>query len=81
MAHGTVMDLACLVPPGRLCRREGLRLRELVGLEWCRLGRDTLPGLASVAPAIAAARAGTIPNGLPIHGQVREFLPTGGLPP
>lgn len=60
MVDGTLVDLGSLVALSWLTRREGLRLRDLLGSEPVSIGcivRESLGALAVLAPAVALSSA------------------------
>jgi uncharacterized protein len=66
--HGTLIDIGCLALLGRLTRREGIRLFDLVGFERTRLGRDVVLGFALIPVGLAFIFAGTYAAGWILYG-------------
>ena len=56
--YGTLIDLGCLTLLWRLTGREGIGLRDLVGFDRSRLGRDLLLGLALIPVGLALILGG-----------------------
>ncbi|HET8699426.1 MAG TPA: hypothetical protein VFO94_18210 [Gammaproteobacteria bacterium] len=48
--YATLIDAGCLTLLWRLTRHEGIRLRDLAGIDRMRLARDVLLGLALIPP-------------------------------
>ena len=66
--YGTLIDLGCLALLWRLTRREGIGLRELVGFQRERLGRDIAFGLALVPVALVLIFGGVLVAGWLVYG-------------
>jgi hypothetical protein len=68
--YGTLIDAGCLLLMLRLTRREGIGLRDLVGFERARLGRDTLLGLALVPLSLLFILGGAYAAGWMVYGTL-----------
>ncbi len=77
--YGTLIDLGCLLL-GRLMRREGIRLRDLLGFERGRLGRDLLLALALVPPSLVFILAGNAGASLLVWGRPTAAMLFSPLP-
>jgi membrane protease YdiL (CAAX protease family) len=67
--YGTLIDAGCLTLLWRLTRREGIALRDLIGFDRTRLGRDLLLGLALIPAGIALIFGGTYTTGWLVYGR------------
>jgi hypothetical protein len=67
--YGTLIDLACIVGLCWFARREGLGLRDLVGFDRRRLGRDMLLGLALIPPSLVLILAGNLGSSQLVYGD------------
>jgi hypothetical protein len=73
---GTLVDVGCLALLVWLMRREGLRLRDLVGLDRKKLLRDVLLGLGLLVVAFPVAMiGGSVLSGLLVFGTAQPALP------
>ncbi len=68
IVSGTLVDLACLALIGWSMRREGARLRDLLGVDRAGLGRDLLLGLGLFAVAMPLAVLGQVVCGILLYG-------------
>ena len=78
--YGTLIDVGCLCFLYWLVRREGIGLRDLIGFDRKRLGRDVLLGLALIPPSLLFIFAGNYASSLLVYGdlsapQIFEPLP------
>jgi hypothetical protein len=78
--YGTLIDVGCLALLGRLTRREGLGLFDLVGFERARLGRDVRLGLVLIPASLVFIFAGTSAASWIVYGRVAPPYFLGGLP-
>jgi membrane protease YdiL (CAAX protease family) len=78
--YGTLIDAGCLALLGRLTRREGIRLLDLVGFERTRLVRDVLLGLALIPASLMFILAGTYAAGRLVYGAPSPPYFFGRLP-
>lgn len=69
MVYASLMDLGCIGLLTCLTRREGLRLRELLGFERGRFRSDVLLGIALILPFLAVAIGGAALTGWLIFGS------------
>jgi hypothetical protein len=67
--YGTLIDAGCLTLLWRLTRREGIALRDLIGFDRTRLGRDLLLGLALIPAGLALIFGGTYTTGWLVYGR------------
>jgi len=73
---GTLVDLGCLALLFWLTRREGIRIRDLIGLQRGRLGRDALLGLGLLLLAFPVVMiGGSILSGLLIFREIQPGEP------
>jgi hypothetical protein len=68
--YGTLIDLGCLTLLWRLTGREGIGLRDLIGFDRSRLGRDLLLGLALVPVGLALIMGGVYGTGWLVYGTL-----------
>ncbi|RWR15423.1 CPBP family glutamic-type intramembrane protease [Paenirhodobacter populi] len=68
--YGTLIDAGCLALLWWLTRKEGLSLRDLIGFERRKLGRDILLGLALIPPGLLFILGGIAASSLLIFGRV-----------
>ena len=78
--YGTLIDAACLGLLWWLARRERIGVRDLVGFDRDRLGRDVLLGNALIAPNLFFILAGNFGASLLVYGnldapQIFDSLP------
>ncbi len=78
--YGTLIDLGCLLLLARLTRREGIRLRDLLGFARGRLGRDLLLALALVPPSLVFIVAGNAGASLLVFGRPEAAMLFSPLP-
>ena len=78
--YGTVIDVGCLTLLWQLTRREGIGLRDLVGLDRSRLGRDVLLGLALIPVGLALILGGIYATGWLVYGTRTPPYLFGQLP-
>jgi uncharacterized protein len=82
VVDGTLVDLGCLWILSMLIRQESLRLKDILGFQSKRIGRDVLLGLAYVVLLIPAVITGNMltqwlyPGGSPPQITVTSSLPT-----
>jgi hypothetical protein len=73
---GTLVDLGCLALLFRLTRREGIRIRDLIGFARGKLGRDLLLGLGLLALAFPVVMiGGSMLSGLVVFGELQPEAP------
>jgi hypothetical protein len=68
--YGSLIDAGCLWLLWLLARREGIRLRDLIGFDRARLGRDLLLGLALIPPSLCCIFAGIYASSLLVYGDL-----------
>jgi membrane protease YdiL (CAAX protease family) len=78
--YGTLIDLGCLTLLWRLTRREGTGLRDLIGFDRSRLGRDLLLGLALIPVGLALILGGIYATGWLVYGTRTPPYLFGQLP-
>ena len=78
--YGTLIDLGCLTLLWRLTGREGIGLRDLVGFDRSRLGRDLLLGLALIPVGLALILGGVYGMGWLVYGTLTPPYLFGALP-
>ena len=78
--YGTLIDAGCLALLWRLTRREGIRLRDLVGYERAHVVRDTLLGLALIPVCLAFILGGNYVTGWLVFGTLTPAYFFGQLP-
>jgi membrane protease YdiL (CAAX protease family) len=78
--YGTLIDLGCLTLLWRLTGREGIGLRDLIGFDRSRLGRDLLLGLAVVPVGLALILGGVYGMGWIVYGTLTPPYLFGALP-
>jgi len=78
--YGTLIDLGCLTLLWRLTGREGIGLRDLIGFDRSRLGRDVLLGLALVPAGLALILVGVYGMGWLVYGTLTPPYLFGSLP-
>ena len=78
--YGTVIDVGCLTLLWQLTRREGIGLRDLIGLDRSRLGRDVLLGLALIPVGLALILGGIYATGWLVYGTGTPPYLFGHLP-
>jgi membrane protease YdiL (CAAX protease family) len=78
--YGTLIDVGCLTLLWRLTRVEGIGLRELIGFDRSRLGRDVFLGLALIPVAIALILGGIYTMGWLVYGMRTPPYLFGQLP-
>jgi membrane protease YdiL (CAAX protease family) len=66
--YATLIDAGCLGLLWWLTRREGIRLRDLIGFDRSRLGRDVLLGLALIPPSLLIILGGNSLSSLLVYG-------------
>jgi hypothetical protein len=77
--YGTLVDVGCLGLLGWLTRREGIRLRDLVGFDKDKLKSDVLLGVAIFALVFPlAVFAGGMVGNLLAYGTLQPTYPEGG---
>lgn len=85
VVDGTLVDIGCLWVLSILIRREGLRLKDILGFQSKSIRRDVLLGLAYVVLLIPAVIIGNLltqwiyPGGSPPQIAVTSSLPAWGL--
>jgi hypothetical protein len=78
--YGTLIDLGCLTLLWRLTGREGIGLRDLIGFDRSRLGRDVLLGLALIPVGLALILVGVYGMGWLVYGTLTPPYLFGALP-
>lgn len=78
--YTSLVDLGCLALLVAFTRREGVRLRDLIGLEPKRLGRDLLSALGILVVVFPLAYAGMTLTSLAIYGTPQAPLDAAKLP-
>ncbi|MCP4005133.1 MAG: CPBP family intramembrane metalloprotease [bacterium] len=78
--YGSLIDVGCLLLLTFLVRREGIRVRDLIGFDRQRLGRDLLSGALLFVLFTALAIGGIVLAGLAIYGSAGPPPPFGALP-
>ena len=78
--YGTLIDAACLALLWKLARREGIGLRDLIGFDRSRLGRDLLLGLALIPAGLALILGGIAAVGWVVYGTLSPPYLFGQLP-
>jgi membrane protease YdiL (CAAX protease family) len=78
--YGTLIDLGCLTLLWRLTGREGIGLRDLIGFDRSRLGRDLLLGLALIPVGLALILGGVYGIGWLVYGTLTRPFLFGTLP-
>jgi uncharacterized protein len=78
--YGTLIDAGCLYLLWRFAPREGITLRDLIGFDRNRIGRDVLFGLALIPPSLLFIFGGIFASSQLVYGnldapQVFEPLP------
>jgi len=68
--YGTLIDAGCLALLWRLLRGEGIALRDLVGFDRRRIGRDVLLGLALIPACLLFIFGGVAVSSLLVYGNV-----------
>jgi membrane protease YdiL (CAAX protease family) len=78
--YGTLIDAGCLALLWRLTHREGIKLFDLLGFKWNRLGRDLALGLVLIPPSLVFIFAGTYVAGWLVYGRPSPPVLLGNLP-
>jgi CAAX prenyl protease-like protein len=78
--YGTLIDVGCLALLWQVTRREGLGLRDLIGFDRSRLGRDLLLGLALIPVGLALILGGIHATGWLVYGTPMPPYLFGQLP-
>jgi membrane protease YdiL (CAAX protease family) len=78
--YGTLIDAGCLGLLWWLVRREGIRLRDLIGFDRKRLGRDILFGIALLPPSLLLILGGNAGASLLVYGSPDAPQIFGALP-
>jgi membrane protease YdiL (CAAX protease family) len=78
--YGSLIDAGCLGILWWLTRREEIHLRDLIGFDRRRLGKDVLLGLALIVPSLLFILAGNFTSNFLVYGrlgmpQIFEPLP------
>ncbi|HLO20350.1 MAG TPA: CPBP family glutamic-type intramembrane protease [Sphingomicrobium sp.] len=78
--YGSLIDAGCLGLLWWLTRREEIHLRDLIGFDRRRLGKDVLLGLALIVPSLLFILAGNFTSNFLVYGrlgmpQIFEPLP------
>lgn len=66
--YGTLIDVGCLTLVWQSTRREGIGLRDVIGFDRSRLGRDLLLGLALIPVGLALILGGIYATGWLVYG-------------
>lgn len=78
--YATLIDGGCLGLLWWLTRREGIRLRDLVGIERTKVGRDTLLGFALIPACLVFILGGVYGAGWLLYGTLTPPFLFGALP-
>ncbi|QRK05759.1 CPBP family intramembrane metalloprotease [Archangium violaceum] len=78
--YGSLIDAGCLVLLAMLTRREGRSIRDLVGFDRTRLGRDLLIALGLLLGLGLVGFVGGMGTSLLLYGNPHHAPPMGGLP-
>jgi hypothetical protein len=68
--YACLIDVGCLSLLWWLTRREGIRLRDLIGFDRKRLGRDLLFGVALIPPSLLIILGGNSVSSLLVYGSM-----------
>jgi len=78
--YATLIDGGCLGMLWWLARREGIRLRDLIGFDRQRLGRDLLFGIVLIPPSLLLILAGNFASSWLVYGNLTAPDIFGHLP-
>jgi hypothetical protein len=78
--YGTLIDAGCVCGLWWLARREGIRLRDVIGFDRGRLGRDLLIGIALIPPSLLIILSGNLGSSLLVYGNLSAPDVFGPLP-